>query len=465
MYMEGSTGVSVDQGRWLTSAYLMPYFVILLLTPWLIGRFGRRWVWTGGHLFFAMACCGCALSSDSFTSLVFWRFMQGTAQGTFFVCAVSTVLTIFPQSIAFIGFAIFAGTSLAGAATGSAVGGYFADTNQWTMLYVVFAALAAFAGIVVRFSAPDTAPVLPRAPFDGLGVAFAAVAAFAFMYIAQFGERDDWLGSPTIDLMTAVMLAAVIGFVAWEGFLAKQPFLDLRLFGYNNLRWGSMLGFILGVPLFGSTELVEFLQTSLHFSSSLAGGELALRVVTVVAFVPFVAFSLSKKLLDPRLIIIPGFLLVAISYVMQYFGTTSTAYFGTFVASILFSGAGFAMLFSPIANSILGTLPQTMFTRGVALFKFTLVAGGTFATAALQIVVDHRTSLHATDLGSALQPGVPTFDTLALNSGLGNAAAAAFAPLLQLQSTTLAYADSFLYTAILVVVIAPLTMLIQPPPK
>jgi DHA2 family multidrug resistance protein len=463
-YMTGSVHASVDEGRWLVSAYLMPYFVVLLVSPYLIGRFGRHRVWMIGHAVFAAACFGCALSSDAFGSLVFWRFVQGLAQGTFFVCAVSTVLTIFPQKIQFLGFAIFAGTSLSGAASAPAIGGYFSDTNQWTMLYVVLGLGAIVAAAAVR-ATPETAPVVPRKPFDGLGIVFAFAASLAFTFLIQYGEQDDWLASPTIDAVLATLLLFGLAFVAWERFLAKAPFLDLRIFGYHNLLWGSILGSILGVPLFGSTTTTEYLQSSLGFSASLAGGEVAIRIVTIVLIVPFVAFALAKKLVDLRYIIIVGFVLVATSYVLQYFGTTTSASFGTFVLSILCSGAGFAMLFSPVASSILTTLPQALFTRGVALFKFTLVAGGTFATAALQIVVDHRTQLHATDLGSALQPGVPTFETLVLNSHLGNAAVAAFAPLLAKQATTLAYADSFLYTAILVVVIAPLTFVLKPPPK
>jgi DHA2 family multidrug resistance protein len=464
-YMVGSTGASADQGRWLISSYLLPYFVTLLFTPYLIGRFGRRKVWTYGHILFAVSCLGCAASSDAFGSLVFWRFVQGFSQGTFFVCSVSTVLTIFPPKIAFVGFAIFAGTSLSGAASAPAIGGYFNDINSWTSMYVAFAILALIAALAINYCNVDTAPVVPRQPFDGFGLSLALAASFAFTYILQFGERDDWLGSPTIDAMAAIIFVVGLAFIVWEAFLAKAPFLDLTIFGYHNLRWGSILGFVLGVPLFGSTTFTEYLQTSLHFSSSLAGGEVALRVITVLAVVPFVAFALAKKLFDLRIIIIVGFVLVALSYILEYYGTTTSAYFETFVPSILFSGAGFAMLFSPVASSILTTLPQTLFTRGVALFKFTLVAGGTLASAGLQVVVDHRTSLHATDLGSALQPGVTTFDTLVLNSHLGSAAVAALAPLLAEQSLTLAYADSFLYTAILVVAIAPLTLVLKPPPK
>ncbi len=459
--MTGSTGASIDEGRWLTSAYMMPYFVVLLVTPYIVGRVGRRRVWAVGHLLFATACLGCAASSDSYGALLFWRFVQGCAQGTFFVCAVSTVITIFPPNIAFLGLSFFAGTSLAGAAAGSAVGGYFADINQWTAMFVVFAVVALLSSLAVWLDGLDTAPIRPQVPFDGFGVALACVASYAFMFVTQFGERDDWFTSPVIDTYLAILIVTMAILVAWEGRLARAPFLDLRMFRFNNLRWGGILGFVLGIPLFGATTLVQYLQQSLHFSASLAGGELSLRIVTIVIIVPFVATALLKNLIDLRIIIVLGFLFVTLSYTLQYFATTSTAYFGSFVASILFSGFGFAMLFSPIASSILFTLPQALFTRGIALFKFLLTAGGLFATVVLQVIVDHRTSLHATELGGALQPGAPAF----LINPAFTSASAALAPLLSQQSITLAYADSFLYTAIVVVLAVPLTFAIKPPGK
>jgi hypothetical protein len=184
-----------------------------------------------------------------------------------------------------------------------------------------------------------------------------------------------------------------------------------------------------------------------------------LRAITIVAFVPFVAFALGRRINDPRAIIIPGFVAVAISYVLQYQDSSTLARPETFDVSILFSGMGFAMLFSPIASSVINSLPQRYFTQGVAFFKLILVVSGSGVTALLAVLVDHRTALHRSDLIGAVGPGTANLAVFQYSGGTPSG----LATLISGQSTALAYGDAALYTAVLVVIIAPLTFAIKPP--
>jgi MFS family permease len=65
------------------------------------------------------------------------RCFQGLAQGTFFVCSVATVLTLFPAKYRGIAFSIFAVTSLSGAASGSlsAAGSSITRTGVTRLFY------------------------------------------------------------------------------------------------------------------------------------------------------------------------------------------------------------------------------------------------------------------------------------------------------------------------------------------
>ena len=459
-YVYGSGHADADQGPWITIVYFTIYFTSLLASPWMVARFSRQPIWFFGHVTFAVGAMGTALSSGSFAAEQVWQGVEALGQGTFFVCAVTTILVIFPQNISFLGFMIFAATSLIGAAAGPAIGGYFVDANVWTHFYVIYALLALIAATLVVTAVPNTARAVPRPAYDVIGFALVAVTTFCFNYLAQFGERSDWFADDTIVKYGAGMVAGGIAFIGWELFGTRSPFVNLRLFKtIPNLRWGSLLAFILGVPLFGTTTYIQFFEQSLLFSPYVAGREFLLRAITIVVFVPFVAIALGKRLVDPRWIILPGFAAVITSYALQYYVSTTGARPETFDVSILFSGIGFAMLFSPIASTVIGALPPPFFAQGVAFFKLILVISGIGVTALLSVLVDHRNALHRSDLAGAVASGTANLAIFQYSGGTTSG----LTTLVAGQSLALAYGDAALYTAVLVAIVTPLTFALKPP--
>ncbi len=455
-YMQGTLGADADEGPWLQICYNTLYYISLIASPWMIARWGRRSVWVVGHCTYALACLGIALTPD-FHGVVLWRALQGAGQGTFFVCAVMTILRVFPPEITFVGFAIFASTSLSGPAAGPALGGYFVDQNEWQVMFVVLAGLAVVASGLVSVFLRDP-PLQAAAQLDPLGLILAFFHYFTFHYLTQFGERRDWFGGSDIRGFFAGFVFFTGAFVWWELWGTDHPFIKMRLFAFHNLRWGAFLGFILGVPLFGSSIFLQYLQIGIGFTPTMAGQLLSLRIFAILLFAPFVAYSLAKRLIDPRYMIVTGFALVALSYWLQAIGTTYISDFGTFAASVVLSGAGFALLFSPIASTVLTSIPPEEFTRGVAIFKLTLVTGGAIASTVLGVIVDHRAALHLTQIAGTTTPANPAIATFLQNGGSAHALYA----LTTVQGQILAYEDTALYTAILVLCVAPLAAILRP---
>lgn len=457
-YMQGTSGASVDEGTWLAISYNTCYYLSLIASPWMIARFARRPVWIGGHALFAIACLAIAASQSSIDEMVIFRALQGLGQGTFFVCAVMTVIPVFPPPMRFLGLAIFATTSLSGPAAASAIGGVFVDANNWALAFVTIALLATVASVLVAFVLrdPPQTSELPR--LDAIGILLALIHYFTYHYVTQYGERRDWFGAPSILAITLIFALASVTFVAWE-LRSSWPFIPVAVFERShNLRSGSFLGFILGVPLFGATIFLQYLETQLGFTPTLAGEELLLRITTIVLVVPLVAYALSRRAVDPRAMIVVGFLLVAGSYWLEFTRTTTTAAFGTFAVSYIVQGAGFSLLFSPIASTILSSLPEDDLLQGIAIFKLSLMTGGSFAATILGVVVDHRAALHQAQIASAMTLANPGLRSYLLNGGK----AFELPSLAVAQSQVLAYADAALYIAILALFAAPLAFTLRP---
>src|SRR5271156_2994206 len=249
-YVGGTLGASADELPWTSIGYNTFYYVLILLTPWLIDRFGRRAVFGAGHVMFGALSLYLAHAA-SLHAFIIGRCFQGLAQGTFFVASVLTVLTLFPAKLRGIAFSIFSVTSLSGAAMGSFVGGWFIDHAYWRGGVDLYAVFAVFAAIVI--SPLLEAPGPKRtARFDVPGIVFAFSAFFSLQYVLAFGERRDWLWSPDIVAFSLVCIAGFAGFI-WRELCENQcGFIQLRLFNIRNLSVASVLGFGLGVPLLGA---------------------------------------------------------------------------------------------------------------------------------------------------------------------------------------------------------------------
>jgi MFS transporter, DHA2 family, multidrug resistance protein len=402
-YAGGSLGASADELPWTVIGFNTFYWVTLLLTPYLVDRFGRKMVFGIGHWTFGALALYLAVTT-SLRGFVVGRCIEGMAQGTFFVCAVVTVLTLFGPKLRGIAFSFFSVISLAGVAAGPFIGGWFIDHAYWRDVFVVYALGAAFAGTVI-FALLEAPGPRETCRFDVPGVAFLFLAFFCFEYATAFGERRDWFSSSDIVWTSLLFAIGFAGFIWRELREGRCGFIQLGLFNIRNLAVGSALGFGLGVPLYGANLFLQYAQESLGFPPSTAGALLLLRIPAILIVAPLFVLLVNSDRLDVRVPVALGFVLVPLSYALLIPQTTSGSDFTTFVLAIVISGAGFACLFSPIANVLVRSLPTEVRAEGVAIFKMVLLLGGSIAATALAVIYDHSWAWYQTLLAGAATLG------------------------------------------------------------
>ena len=453
-YAGGSLGATADELPWTSIGYNASYYVTILLTPWLIDTFGRRGVFGAGHVVFGALTLFLALTT-SLHGFMIGRCFEGLAQGTFFVCSVITVLTLFPMKLRGYAFSIFSVTSLSGAASGSFIGGWFIDHAYWRGAFALYASLAIVAGVVIALLLEAEGPKA-ASPFDAVGIALAFVAFFGFQYVSSFGERRDWLWGEDIRWFGAVTIAAFAAFVWRERSARPRGFVDLKLFGVRNLAVGSVLGFGLGVPLFGANLFVQYTETSLGFPPSTAGALLTLRILAIAFVAPTAVLLVNADKIDVRVPVIVGFVLVPVSYALLALQTTLDSDFTTFALAVVLSGAGFACLFSPIANAIVRSLSDSSRAEGIAIFKMVLLLGGSIAGTGLAVTFDHSLAGYRSLLaGSATLHHLAQIGLEKPGAGLGRMVAE--------QASILAYADNSKWVALASLINLPLVALLRKP--
>src|SRR6476619_4024544 len=110
-HMMGNLGATLDEISWVSTGYIIANVIVIPMSSWLSGFFGRKRYLTGSILLFVAASffCGAALLS--------------TAQATLFES--------FPPKEVGVGQAMFGVGVMVGPTIGPTLGGYIVDNFNW----------------------------------------------------------------------------------------------------------------------------------------------------------------------------------------------------------------------------------------------------------------------------------------------------------------------------------------------
>ena len=349
--------------------------------------------------------------------------------GGLLVTAQSILRDTFPPKQLGISQGIFALGAVMGPALGPPLGGFLVDNASWNWCFDINIGPGIAAGLLMLFLLKD--PESARAmPIDLVGLGLLAAGLGSMQYILTEGEPNYWFADKTIDVMAAICVASLIGFVFYELFGTKDPVVDLRVLKNRSVSAGSVLSFALGAALLGSTyTLPQLTQGLLGFTPTLSGELFIIRAVPILlCTIPIV--RLATKI-DTRVLVGLGFVTLGVANAIQGFVTTSQASFWTFGLALALSGMGLAVLFIPLTIAVLAGTAPSQSAKASAFMNLSLQLGGSVSVAALSVFIDQRESFHTTVLG-----GQATLHSPAVQQFLGRGGSVGQLSQLVLQQAT-----------------------------
>src|SRR5258705_10570983 len=93
--MMGNLGATLDEISWVSTGYIIANVIVIPLSSWLSGYFGRKRYLTGSILLFVVASFFCG-AATTLGGLVFWRVVQGLGGGALLSTPQSTRFEAFP---------------------------------------------------------------------------------------------------------------------------------------------------------------------------------------------------------------------------------------------------------------------------------------------------------------------------------------------------------------------------------
>ena len=388
-------GASLNDSQWIISIYVLALGISTPLAGYLSDRFGIKRVYLTGLSIFILGSFLCGLS-PTLGLLVAARALQGFGGGIALPLGSALLLRTFPVEEQGMALGIFGVTALVAPAIGPMLGGFLVDHGLWRVIFFINPPIGLIGIILGSFFLPNLRS--ERKPsFDALGLVTEMVGFGALLYAASIAADQGWT-SPNVLAWFGIGIAGLAAFALVELFVAREPLLDLRLFGQRTFLNATVLGYVSVVALFGAEFLMPIYLQALRGKSAFETG----LAILPLAFTGGIATVIAGRLYDrigPRLLL--GF-----GYTVLIFNTWQLSQIkgDTPITWIMFLLA--------LRGLAVGSTVQTTFVTALSVVPLRQVARGSSLTnATRQVVQSIGVAVLATVLASTLSPQISAFQT------------------------------------------------------
>ena len=384
-----------ERAQWLSAGFMAAMTLSMLTTPWLLERYGYRHTYCGAVLLLMVGGV-CGGFSQWFGLILAMRVAEGLAAGVLQPIPAIIVLHAFESGEQGKAMGIFGFGVVLAPAIGPSVGGVLVEWWGWRSIFFVVVPFAIVAVLMARRYLPIGAPggaAINRegARIDVAGLALIAVAVLALlngMVSVHGGALATGLG------LLALSVVTVVAFYLHQRRTA-QPLMRLDLFEHRSFAMGSLVAFIYGMGLFGSTYLVPvFMQLALQLPPSQAGAVLLPAGLVLAVTIP-VAGRLADRLPVHR-VVAAGLLLLAGSFALMIsVGLATALWLIALWTSLGRIGLGFVM---PSLNlGAMRGLSTASISHGSSTINFLRQLGGAVGISLVGAVLGWRLQVHAAE--------------------------------------------------------------------
>ena len=447
----GAFGISAVQAQWISTGFLAAMTATMLLADWANRAFGMRLTMNAAmSVFLAGSVLGGLAPNETVLTLA--RVVQGGAAGIVQPLAMIMLFKVFPPDKRGAAMGIYGVGVVLAPALGPWIGGVLMDAFDWRFVFYLGLPFAGLAILMSNLFLPSREESGPIPAFDFVGVAILSVFLAVLLSTLSNAQRLGWESNIILAGFT-ISVASAIGFVAWEMNTAK-PMLDMRLFANFAFSSASVVAFIMGAGLFGSTYLLPVFVQQIQGMTPTQAGLLLMPSGFAMLLVFPIAGRLSDKVPAP-IMIGAGMAIFAGSSWLMTAVNVHTA-FWTLAWWTILSRVGLGLVFPAISSGALKVLPPHLLGQGSGASNFIRQLGGAFGVNLLTVFIERRTIMHADAFaGTQTSDNATTMEllrevaSLMHASGLPDsqlmpAAASFLGQTVVIQSSNAAFQDGFL---------------------
>jgi len=454
--IQGGLSATLDEGSWISTAYLIAEIIVIPLTGFLSRVFSLKkyLLWNTAAFIASSILCGFA---PNLVAMIFFRILQGFSGGVLIPLAITIVMTHLPRRQQPIGMTLFGLAVTFAPCIGPTVGGWLTVNYGWPYIFYInlFPGLLLIAILYYALAeTPLQTDLLKHADWWGIG--FMAAALGSLTVVLEEGVRDDWFGSSLIVTLTFVCVFAFAAVIVRE-LTAKNPFINLRLLTRRNFLLTTLMGTIFGYGIFGSLYMLPYFLASIQKLDAEQIGQIMMwQGIPQFFILPFIPFLVKR--FDARVLLGVGLLLFGTSWMANSHVTQDWAKDQFFWTQIL-RALGQPFFITPLTTIAYFGIEPSEIGSAAGLSNMMRNLGGSIGIGTLGALLNHQYHLHFTRLAestSAFSIGVQEqlHDRAALFAagspvlGKQEALASIFQSLNQ-QALVMSFGDCFLWMGFL----------------
>jgi MFS family permease len=355
--------VQTSDLAWIFTLYLLVTVVSIAIASTLADRYGRRSVYLGCIVLFAVGSI-VAIVAPTYGVLLFARGLQALGAGGIFPVATAAIGDVVPSERRGAALGMVAATWGLAAVIGPLVGGLIAHFIAWRWIFVPNLPLAAVVFWLARQDVPAVAP-RKREPLDGVGL--------LLLCLGLLGVMDGLIASrPVVGILG---VGALFAFALWER-LSDYPIVPLELLRAPQLAKTYALEIVIGI-LEGSLFFIPtVLVGAQDVSYATAGAIAALGALTFVIVIPASGRALDR--VGSRDVLLAGTALTEVGLAVFALGFDSM---GLVVLAMIVAGAGFgALLGAPTRYIVTNETNERTRATAIGLLSQCLIVGQIFGS-------------------------------------------------------------------------------------
>ena len=400
--------------------------------------------------------------------------MQGVGGGALLVTSQTIITESYPIEKRGMAQAIYGLGVIIGPTLGPPLGGYIVDHYSWPNIFYINIPIGIAATLLtLQFvRSPKYAEKKSASEVDWLGIILLAITVGSLQYILEKGHEDDWFESSTIIFFTSTAIFGLFFFL-WRELTCEHPVVNLRALKNGNLRIGTLMSFILGFGLYGSTFIIPLYTQSVLGWTAFQSGMIMIPAALTTAFMMPIIGKLLTRGVKQQILVAIGLFAFFVYSIWGYTILTPDTGEEAFKWMLVVRGFGLGLLFIPITSLALSTLRGKEIGDGAAFTGMMRQLGGSFGIAAITTFLATRAVFYRADLVAKLD--VSNLAVQQRVTGLTNnfiakgytpdrALQAAYKALdftVTKQASVLSFMDVFLYLGLAFLVCIPFILLVR----
>ncbi|WP_282033987.1 MDR family MFS transporter [Metabacillus indicus] len=387
----------LDYYSWVFTIYMLTSAITTILVGKLSDMYGRKPFIIIGIIIFSIGAFLAGTSTD-IIQLISYRGIQGFGAGMIMSTAFTAVGDLFAPRERGKWQGAMSAVFGVSSVFGPTLGGYIVDNLEWKWVFWVFLPLGIVALILIWKLFPSTEKK-PGQKVDYLGSLFLSSAIVAALLAFSWaGTKYDWGSAQILSLFAAAALSVII-FILVER-KAVSPILPLDLFKNSIFTISNVIGFVIGVSMFGGVMYVPyFIQGVLGYSAT-HSSFLTMSMTLGLVFASALGGQIISKTGKYKLQAIIGLCISAAGlYLLSTMTVDTSQYLLVFYLTLVGFGIGIGM--TVFTLTVQNAVEQKLLGVATASSQLFRSVGGTVGVAIMGTLLNSRMQDKMASMSSA----------------------------------------------------------------